>query len=301
VSLAATGPSALVDLARSRAEWRPWLGVIEAVREATGDTAWRLALPEAPADGDGRTPLLAGVTLTVEVRRLRRWFASLLERAAASGGPAGTLADVAHADTDRLAALLEAGLAQDAERLAALAQSVGADAGALQAVAAVAPIPLLRACGERWAARVPPTWNAGYCPVCGAWPILAEARGLERARRLRCVRCAADWATAWLRCPYCDTSDHHRLGALVPDATPQTRRVETCGVCRGYLKTITTLSPTPADDLAVLDLTTVELDLAAMTAGYARPARPACELTVKLVVEERSGWGVLRRRPRRRP
>jgi FdhE protein len=301
VTLTAAGGRALADLARSRAEWRPWLVVLETVREATRDRTWAEAVPATPAAGDGRTPLLTGASVTVESRRLRRWLVSLLERAAGGGGPAATLAVVARADTARLAALLEAGLVQDAEAVAAIGESLGADAGALQAVAAVAPIPLLRACGERWAARVPPTWTAGYCPVCGAWPILAEARGLERARRLRCVRCAADWPAAWLRCPYCDTSDHERLGALVAEAAPELRRIETCGVCRGYLKTITTLAPTPADDLGVLDLTTVELDVAAMAEGYLLPARPARELAARLVVHERTGRGVFARRPGCRP
>lgn len=298
--LPSSGGPALAELVRSRAEWRPWLVVLDTVRAATGDTAWRRAVPATTAVADGRTPLLTGGTVTVEARRLRRWLVSLLESAAAAGGPATTLAAVAGAGSDRLAALFEAALGQDAERVVTLATALGADVSALQAVAAVAPVPLLRACAERWADRVPAAWDAGYCPVCGAWPALAEARGLQRARRLRCGRCAADWATAWLRCPYCDTRDHQRLGALVPDAGPETRRVETCNVCRGYLKTLTTLTPMLADDVGVLDLTTVELDVAAMAEGYARPARPACELAVRVVVPERRAWGMLARRPRSR-
>jgi FdhE protein len=295
-------PPALADLARSRAEWRPWFVVLDTVREAANDAGWREAVPAETPAADGRTPLLAGATVVVQAPRLRRWLVTLLERAAGGGGPAGSLADAARAaDTERLATLFEAGLAQDAERVVALADSLGADAGALQAVAAVAPVPLLRACAERWATQVPPTWRAGYCPVCGGWPLLAEARGLERARCLRCLRCAADWDTAWLRCPYCDTTEHERLGALVPDGTPETRRVETCDVCRGYLKTITTLAPMAADELGLLDLTTVELDVAATAEGYARPTRPACKLNVRLVVHESRRWGLFARRPGRRP
>lgn len=301
MTLAPAGGPALADLARSRAEWRPWLLVLEAVGDATRDPGWAEAVPAATSAPDERTPLLAGVTVTVPVRRLRRWLADLLERAAAGGGPAASLAGIAGADTDRLAALFEAGLDQDTARVAALAESLGADHDALQAVAAVAPVPFLHACAGRWSPRVSPTWGAGYCPVCGAWPLLAEARGLERTRRLRCTRCAADWGAEWLRCPYCGTREHERLGALVPEAAPETRRVETCDACRGYLKTITTLAPIPAADLGLLDLTTVELDVAAVTAGYARPARPACELGVRLLVDERRQWGLFARRPGRRP
>jgi len=301
VTLAPASGPALAELARSRAEWRPWLLVLEAVRDATADSAWEEAVPAATAAPDPRTPLLAGATLTVPARRLRPWLTALLERAAGAGGRAATLAAAAGADADQLAALFEAGLEQDTERVAALADTLGADPQALQAVAAVAPWPLLHACARRWKARVAPGWDAGFCPVCGAWPLLAEARGLERARRLRCTRCAADWGAEWLRCPYCDTREHERLGALVPEEGPETRRVETCAVCRGYLKTITTLAATPAEDLGLLDLTTVELDVAAVAAGYARPARPACELGIRLVVHEPRGWGVFARRPGRRP
>jgi FdhE protein len=296
VTIGAPGTS-LADLARSRAEWRPWLDVLEAVREAARDPAWESAVPTPASDA---VPVLTGATVTVPARQLSRWLTHLINRAARGGGPAASLAAVATADLDHLGDVFEAGLEQDAERVTALADSLGADAGALQAVAAIAAVPLLRACARRWAARLPPAWDAGHCPVCGGWPLLAEARGLERTRRLRCGRCAADWATAWLRCPFCDTREHERLGALVAEDAPETRRVETCEVCRGYLKTITTLAATPAEDLGLLDLTTVELDVAAVAAGYARPATPACALGVRLVVTESRGWGLFARRPGRR-
>jgi FdhE protein len=293
------GP-ALADLARSRAEWRPWLTVLEAVRDATGDPAWAEAVPVSPS-AVREAPLLAGVTVELPAPRLRRWLAHLLGQAAGGGGPAASLAAAARAGTDRLTALFEAGLEQDADRVVALAESLGADPDALQTVAAVAPAPLLHACRLRWAAHVPAAWAAGHCPVCGGWPLLAEARGLERTRRLRCARCAADWAAEWLRCVFCGTGEHERLGALVPEAAAETRRVETCEVCRGYLKTLTTLVATPAEDLGLLDLTTVELDVAAVDAGYARPAHAACTLGVRLRITEPRGWGLFAWRPGRRP
>jgi hypothetical protein len=30
---------------------------------------------------------------------------------------------------------------------------------------------------------VSPVWKPGYCPICGGWPTLAEACGLERSRQ----------------------------------------------------------------------------------------------------------------------
>ena len=285
MSVAAARPSGFADAARSRPEWRPWLAVLDAVAEAAGDRAWRLAVPDAPAPPSADAPLLADATLAPDARLVRRWGRRLLEAAAAAGGAAAALAGAARADDDALAELLDGGLAQDAARISTLAARLHVEPQALAAVALVAPVPLLRACGERWRDRLPAAWSHGYCPLCGAWPALAEARGLERARRLRCGRCAADWAFAWLRCAYCGMDDHAQLAGLVADgATGLASRVtlDTCGGCRGYLKTLTTLGLTPADELGLLDLATVELDVAAMEHGYRRPAGAGAALGARI-------------------
>jgi hypothetical protein len=85
-------------------------------------------------------------------------------------------------------------------------------------------VPLLRACSERWRKHVPPAWSHGYCPVRGAWPALAEARGLERARRLRCGRSAANWGIAWLHSANSGMDDHTQLSGLVADSSASTAR-----------------------------------------------------------------------------
>ena len=48
-------------------------------------------------------------------------------------------------------------------------------------------------CWRRWAAAVPEGWVEPFCPICGAWPALAEVRGIERSRYFRCLRCGAGW------------------------------------------------------------------------------------------------------------
>jgi FdhE protein len=284
VTLATAPGRTLAGIARSHAEWRPWLAVLEVVAEAAGDRGWRLAVPAVPEPPDDARPLLSGATLTPDARLARRWLRRLLETAAEAGGPAAALAGAARADDDVHAELLESGLAQDSARISGLAMRLGVEPQALAAVAVVAPVPLLRACAERWRDRLSNGWSHGYCPLCGAWPALAEARGLERARRLRCGRCAADWAFGWLRCVYCGMDDHARLGSLVSEveAARRASSVDTCLACRGYLKTMTTLGPTPADDLPLLDLTTVELDVAALEQGYLRPDGPGAALRARV-------------------
>ncbi len=167
--------------------------------------------------------------------------------------------------------------------------------GALAAVASIAAMPLLQACARRWTSRIPATWAHGYCPICGAWPAFAEARGLERARRLRCARCGADWWNEWLRCPYCGVRDHTRLGALVPEAAGERRKVETCTVCRHYVKTLTTLTPTPAADVAVEDLATLDLDLVALAQGYVGVDGLGHAPTARVIPRPRRGLFAARR------
>ena len=55
-------------------------------------------------------------------------------------------------------------------------------------------------------------WGRGYCPACGAWPVLAEQRGLEQRRYLRCGLCASAWEVDRLLCPFCGNRDHLLLG-----------------------------------------------------------------------------------------
>jgi hypothetical protein len=135
---------------------------------------------------------------------------------------------------------------------------------------------------SRGAWEVPGHWPHGYCPVCGAWPLRADVRGVERERRLRCGRCGADWLASWLRCTYCGESDHHRLGLLAPEGQLESRRVETCDSCRQYLKARSVLGPAGPLEMMLDDLETLELDLVAQDRGFARPAPPGYAVSVEL-------------------
>jgi len=112
-------------------------------------------------------------------------------------------------------------------------------------------------------------WDRGYCPACGSWPALAEVVGGHRT--LRCSFCSSAWELRTSACIYCaDAGDQFVTAA--PDEQRMDRRIEACGACGNYLKTIdvTALSPFPL--LAISDLETTDLDLAAMDHRYQRPA-----------------------------
>lgn len=262
---------------------RGWRALLDAARGEAAARCWRQAAPAPADDRRPEAPLLAGAVCVVDVAGARRWIRRLLARAAAQPGPAATLARAGAVDP---LAFLAAAVEDDAVRLQTLAAEAGVAAAPLRAVAPLAAMPLLQACGRALERHVPAAWRRGYCPICGAWPTLAEARGLERTRRFRCARCGADWKAEWLRCPFCDTTDHTRLGALVPEDAREVQRVETCGVCRGYVKVLTTLSARAPLDVALDDLDTIALDVAALEHGYARPPAPGHPLRTRLAGRE---------------
>jgi FdhE protein len=216
--------------------------------------------------------------LRVDARRVRRLLRELLREAGA--GQSGSPGDRARSRRLDALGVLEGAIRQDADALERAALRAGVDARALGAVAQLATIPLLRACAARGNAHIPESWLNGYCPVCGAWPTLVEIRGLERNRRLRCGRCNTDWPIPVLRCPFCNEIHHDKLHALLPEGDEQTRRVDVCDSCKGYIKGFSTLHTMTPRALATTDLATVELDLVAQERGYERPSRAAFPLSV---------------------
>jgi FdhE protein len=281
-------PPTLDSLLRERPEWSGWVALLGACHRAADDPAWDDAAADAevPAPLPDR-PLLHGARIAVDGRATGRFVREILTLAADNSGPAASLRGALALDTDAAVAVLEAAVVGDRARLDAVAVELGAAPGALTALAPLLGAPLLRACARRLADRVPVSWTAGFCPVCASWPVVAEEHGLERGRRFRCGRCAADWPGTWLRCPFCDNADHRTLGTLVPDGIAS-RFVLTCQACRGYVKTLTVLRSTPAADLDVLDLATVELDVVALERGYARPAAPARLLETRVIGRPRA-------------
>jgi FdhE protein len=59
--------------------------------------------------------------------------------------------------------------------------------------------------------------------------------------------------------------------------------VEACRECSAYVKTVTTLSAADPATLRLLDLATVDLDLAALERGFTRPAGLGQPLGVTVV------------------
>ena len=266
----------LAELDRQRPEYRTWLRLLGETRSALDDPVWSRPFAQPGDDGVGAVrapgePLLNGRELSVDPEALCGLVGRLLEAAPAAVDPRGATSWGRRLSADTSMHLLLAALQHDFDGIAALAALAGVEPGTLKTVAVLAALPVLRSSGRLLEEQVPQSWTSGYCPICGSWPLLAELRSLDRTRRLRCGGCAGDWQFGMLCCPYCGEKDHERLGTLVLDEKLATFSVETCSSCHGYIKTITTLQAIPPFDLLLRDLETLELDLAAVDRGYARP------------------------------
>lgn len=271
-------------LLASQPETAPWLGVLSTVLEEAADSRWDgiAAATTLQAERSPGTPLLAGAHIPIDARLADRWVRRVLILAGEVGSETVTLRAAASDTSLDAQDFLEAAINADADRLDAIAQSLAIDPDALAAVASLATMPLLQALRRRFGPAVDPHWNAGYCPICGGWPHLAEQRGLERARRLRCARCGGDWAQPGIRCPYCGVTGHEARAALVSEQDGEARKVETCSACRGYLKSVSTLRAWAGDEVALADLATIDLDLVAVEREYERPEARRLEPGVRV-------------------
>lgn len=110
------------------------------------------------------------------------------------------------------------------------------------------------------AMRLEGAWAGGDCPNCGSRPLLAESRGLEQRRFLRCGLCAADWPFERLRCPACGEGDHRALRWAFVEGEEDRFRLFLCDACGNRLKVVSTLSRLSPAGLLVAELATAHLD-----------------------------------------
>jgi FdhE protein len=216
-------------------------------------------------------PLLRGEDLALDEPTFRtRWVNVCRVLEDTEGG--ADLAALASAVRDgqlRSKELLFDVLAGRPEAIHERAEALQLDPGRTALVLRLTLLPVL----ARWASdlaalRRGVAWNHGYCPICGSWPLLAEFRGLEQVRYLRCGLCASEWEFPRLLCPFCGNRDHRQLGYFHAEGEESSRRAATCNSCHGYVKTVSTLAAITAPGLLVADLAMLHLDLAAAERGF---------------------------------
>jgi FdhE protein len=222
----------------------------------------------------GGVPLLRGDTIALDVRGFRRrWQGVCAALRRERGGGGRKLADAIGSGRLSGQELLQHVLAGRPQAVLIQADALGLDPSLTAIVLRLALMPVLTAVRIALAAVASrSTWTRGSCRTCGSWPLLAELRGLDQARWLRCGLCTASWEVPRLLCPFCESRDHRVLGFVHVEGEEATRRATTCDVCRGYVKAVATLAELSPPRLLVADLATVDLDLIAAERGYASPS-----------------------------
>ena len=223
-------------------------------------------------------PAFAGEPIPLPVGLLKTSLVKLCDRLA-SGGAGDVAAHIREAiegGSIEAGSLLTASLTRDQEaiRTGASHRGLAPDLVWLVAELAVGPVAcaLQRALFEHTtndALRSElAAWSRGYCPACGSWPAMAEV--VSGHRTMRCSFCATAWEPTTYSCVYCDESGDTFVTAA-PNEERKDRRVEICSACGNYLKTVDLPELSPFPLLAIADLETMDLDVAAMEHGYARP------------------------------
>ncbi|MDH4205568.1 MAG: formate dehydrogenase accessory protein FdhE [Desulfobacteraceae bacterium] len=105
-------------------------------------------------------------------------------------------------------------------------------------------------------------WNHGHCPVCGSAPRLADLSGEGGKRRLHCSLCETAWSYPRLRCPFCENDNRKELSYLRAEKE-EGLRVDLCGRCNNYLKTMDLREIAGPIILPLDDVATWHLDIIA--------------------------------------
>ena len=218
--------------------------------------------------------------ISAELQRLARNLADT----SVEGSPAQRTGERLMREQIDVAPVLQSALDGDGEAVAGFARERQLDPQAFARMLELALQPILWEAAERCTSLTDvDKWDRGYCPICGAWPALAELVGAEKRRVLRCGRCGVSWSWLVLLCPYCGNDDHRTLGTLVSTEErpgpasparaepPSKDRVDVCEHCHGYVKAIATFTSVAAVRIAAEDAATVHLDIGARAAGYTRP------------------------------
>lgn len=267
----------LAALERKSPQWQSWTAVLRILAQSIGDPGWRNPVVEPKAVNKDR-PLLDGQHVCVSAAALDGLFQRLIE---ATTEEPQVAPNRVHAEL--LLPLLNESITGASARI---------ETDRFGTLINAACTPLLAACAGQLAKQIPPLWPHGWCPVCGAWPVIAELTGLDRSRRLRCGRCGTGWNISSLTCSFCGQADHAQLGTLVASAGSEgekSQRVDTCRTCNGYLKSTSVLTSGSFIDVLLADLESVALDVAARDEGFIRPdgTGHAIRVTLSLSSESR--------------
>lgn len=111
--------------------------------------------------------------------------------------------------------------------------------------------------------------QTGTCPVCGNLPYMLELRETEGFRFAACSMCRHEYRIRRMPCTVCDNNDPEKLKFFTVEEEPGFR-VETCGNCNTYMKTIDFRALDRDAYPALNDLESLTLDFLAAEQGFTR-------------------------------
>lgn len=223
---------------------------------------------------EGGVPLLRGERLPLDTAWLGAQFGRLCHVMEEQRHPsARPLVEAVKRKVWDVAALAQSILSDDAAVAVKRADELGLDAELAATLLRLTLLPLLEQISAAARSLRPREgWTMGYCPTCGAWPLLGEYRGLELTRFLRCGLCADDWGVDRLFCFVCGARAHHDLQYIQVAGEELKQRAQTCERCHSYIKQLSTFSALSAPALLVADIATLHLDLVALERTYSPPS-----------------------------
>jgi FdhE protein len=124
----------------------------------------------------------------------------------------------------------------------------------------------------------PDGWKGSACAVCGGLPqasVIAEESGEFMAgspRSLVCGRCASWWSFPRATCVACGEEDPRSMESFLVEEQRWVR-VDSCGTCRGYIKTFDLRERGAVEVIPLVDdVVSLTLDVWAQQRGFSRPA-----------------------------
>ncbi len=270
-------PDLLPAVALQRSLLEPVIDLTEALLHGRVP---RLSLPAryVAAKLDKRIPALAAEPIPMPTAALKPTLLQLCQSLADGGGgePARRIHAALDAGTLEAGAVLNAALCRDQKAIKIGSVHRDLQSELVWLVAELAVSPFVYALQQVLLAQADPAlgaaldrWKQGYCPVCGSWPALVES--LADRSIVRCSFCALAWTLDDPGCVYCGDIGPTFITAA-PDPARPDRRLETCGRCRSYVKTVDVDELSPFPLIAITDLETMDLDMRTMKQGFQRPA-----------------------------
>jgi FdhE protein len=111
------------------------------------------------------------------------------------------------------------------------------------------------------------SWEKGYCPVCGAAPMIARIDDGIAKRWLHCSQCSHEWTFSRVICPSCDNRDQKAMDYFFIDGKEQ-ESTFVCSQCRHYLITMNKVSDLMKFHGEISALSLVHLDVLMQEKGY---------------------------------